>query len=104
MLADSENVVLLRAVSVEEVGPLHERAVLRVVRSWKGKPRGSLVHSDTSNIGAGMCDMSIEPGQQILVAFDSEPIVINGCSSDFELTNMEEKYLDRFAPRYRKKK
>jgi hypothetical protein len=102
MLENRENVALLRAVSVEEAGEFHERAVLRIIKSWKGKPQGSLVHSDTKDIGGGMCDMSIEAGQEILVAFDAEPIVINGCPSDFELTNMEQKYLDRLAPRYRK--
>ena len=103
MLEHRENVALLRAVRVEEVGKYHERAVLRVVKSWKGKySRGSLVNSDTKDIGAGACDMSISAGQEILVGFESEPIRIIGCPSSFELTRMERKYLDRLARHYRK--
>lgn len=77
MLEGARNVVLLEAMEVTRVTQDHERAILRVVQSWKGTySTGMTVRSDTDGIGHGECDLPIGVGQQILVSFDAEPIVI----------------------------
>jgi hypothetical protein len=96
----AENVVLLRATKVIEVGDSHEQAELRVVESWKGGYSvGDIVRSDTSNIGWGMCDSPIRVGEEILMVFSAEPVRISGCPSDFVLTAMQRKFLKRLAPK-----
>jgi hypothetical protein len=92
------NVVLLRAVEVTQVGRYHEQAVLRVVESWKGEyPVGASVRSDTDGMGSGDCSSPIKVGEEILLSFETQPIHIYACPSDFVLTRMERYYLDRFA-------
>jgi hypothetical protein len=98
-----ENVILVRATDVTRVTEDREIARLVVVKSWKGRYlRGDSLTSDTSGIGGGMCDAPIRVGQEILVAFNTEPVRINGCPSDFELTPLELEYLRKLAPWKRK--
>jgi hypothetical protein len=98
-----QNVLVVRAVEVFTVQPFHEKAKLVVVRSYKGDLKaGDVIQSDTDGIGGGMCDSSIGVGEEILVAFDAQPIRINGCPDDFQLTPLERKYLRILAPLRRK--
>lgn len=94
----AENIVVLRAIKVTEVGDSHEQAELEVVESWKGRfSVGDVVRSDTSSIGAGMCDAPVRAGEEIFLAFDSEPVRINGCPEDFVLSKLERRYLKRLS-------
>ena len=95
-----KNVVLLRAIKVTKVGDDREQAELLVVESWKGRYSiGDVVRSDTSALGAGMCDSPIGVGEEILMAFASEPVRIAGCPDAFVLTKLERKYLKRLQPK-----
>ena len=96
----AENIVLLRAVKVTEVGDSHEQAELRVIESWKGRfSVGDIVRSDTRDIGAGMCDAPVRIGEEIFVTFKDEPLRISGCPDDFILSKLERKYLKRLRVR-----
>jgi hypothetical protein len=102
--AYAKNIVLVRGVesTVSEKGD-RERAILVVVRVWKGAYKvGDKIHSDTSEIGGGMCGSPVPVGEFPLF-FNDEPVTINGCPGSFELSAVEESELNRLQAKESKK-
>jgi hypothetical protein len=97
-LAELDNVVLLRAVSVKNVAEYHQQATLLVVKSWKGKYRvGQRLRSDTPDIGGGDCSTRVRVGSEWIQVVRFEPIVVRGCPGMFRVSRMELRYFDRFS-------
>jgi hypothetical protein len=106
-LLNYENVAWLRATDVQvvrnEEGRDEQRVVFRVIKSWKGKARGELVQVVTPNYGGSMCEMWVELGQEIFIAFDAV-LSPDSCTTSSRPTHLERQYLDALSPRYRKKR
>jgi hypothetical protein len=99
MYATYANVVLLRVVEATYVSNDNQRATLEVVKTWQGSHvPGDRIQSDTEQVDSGSCAASVEVGQELFYGFNEEPILIGECPGDFELSNLELKWLRRLSP------
>jgi hypothetical protein len=99
----SDNIVLVRTLEESHTEDWdRQRATLVVEKVWKGTYRvGDKIRSDTQAIGAGMCDAPVPLRQSFPLFFGKEPVRISGCPSDFELTEVERRELNRLAAKDR---